>query len=612
MSKRCSKCKKDRLMEQFISENREKPYSCCNDCRLKCVSQTNKCNVCGISANFNFKGEKYGVKCIHHKDPEMVNVHNTLCKYENCTIRASFGFENDKKASSCYKHKEPTMISLNKVYCKFENCKKKPCFGREKDKIPIFCKEHKTEDMQDISHQKCQYENCNTRPSFGLIGEPIKFCKKHKTSEMKELVNKKCEQNECGKNPSYNFSGAKKARFCKEHQLENMVDVKHIFCLENGCEKRPTYNLSTEKKPLYCRLHKKDGMIDICNKHCAFEDCVTQPRFNFEGMTRKFCFQHKEAGMIDLVFTPCKEPNCQKHPNYNYENESVGIYCNSHKLENMVDVKHNFCKADECRKRANFNLPGIFPEFCATHKKDGMLANPRRKCEGSVDEDCKESATHGIKEPLHCEEHALPDEYDLTEHPCKKCEKIDVLNKEGLCVNFCSLEERDRVLKKQVKKHEEFINKLLDEEIDIKPILKDQSPDRQCTLKRPDRVYHMGSHVVIIEIDEDQHKSYKCTAFGDSKEGKIKAEKIRMYEISQSFPEFPPCIWIRYNPDNFKDKDGKSVKVITSKRHDILVKWVKRCLRDDKTNGVKVKYLFYDEYKETDGSFENIEKADVI
>ena len=423
MSKRCSKCKKDRLMERFITENRDKPYACCHDCRLKLVSQKNKCNVCGITALFNLEGEKNGIKCAQHKEPEM-------------------------------------------------------------------------------------------------------------------------------------------------------VDVKSKTCKVDGCRKHPTFNFEGETIAIYCSKHKEPEMVDVKNKTCKADGCRKQPVFNFEG-------------------------------------ETIAMYCSEHKEPEMVDVKHNFCKADECRKRANFNLPGIFPEFCATHKKNGMLANPRRKCEGSTDEDCKESATHGIKEPLHCEEHALPDEYDLTEHPCKKCEKIDVLNKEGLCVNFCSLEERDRVLKKQVKKHEEFINKLLDEEIDIKPILKDQSPDRQCTTKRPDRVYHMGSHVVIVEVDEDQHKSYKCTAFGDSKEGKMKAEKIRMYEISQSFPEFPPCIWIRYNPDNFKDND-KSVKVVTSKRHDILVKWVKRCLRDEKTKGVKVKYLFYDGYKETDGSFENIEKADVI
>lgn len=86
---------------------------------------------------------------------------------------------------------------------------------------------------------------------------------------------------------------------------------------------------------------------------------------------------------------------------------------------------------------------------------------------------------------------------------------------------------------------------------------------------------------MIVEVDKDQHKSYKCTAYGDTKEGKMKAERVRMYEISQSFAEFPPCIQIRYNPDNFKDENGKLVKMI-------------------------------DEYKETDGIFDIIEKDDML
>lgn len=70
----------------------------------------------------------------------------------------------------------------------------------------------------------------------------------------------------------------------------------------------------------------------------------------------------------------------------------------------MVDVKQAFCKTKDCRKRDNFNLSGLLPAFCATHKKEGMLANPRKKCIK-----CKENATHGIKEPLHCEVHSTED-----------------------------------------------------------------------------------------------------------------------------------------------------------------------------------------------------------
>ena len=310
--------------------------------------------------------------------------------------------------------------------------------------------------------------------------------------------------------------------------------------------------------------------------------------------------------MINVIDKTCIEKGCRIRPNYNYEGQLKALYCNEHKKPTMINVKDKTCIEQGCRKRSVYNLPGLIPEFCLIHRKEGMISKPRRKCD-----ECKDNAIYGIKEPIHCEEHCLEDEYNLTENVCKQCKKIDVLNKNGICVNFCSLEERDRIMKKRVKKHEEYINKLLDEEIDIEPFSKDESPDRSCTLKRPDRVYHMGSHIVIIEIDEDQHKSYKCQAYGDTKEGKMKGEKIRMYEISQSYPEFPPCIWIRYNPDTFR-VNGKLDKMVDKKRHTILVKWVRESLRDYQTKGIKVKYLFYDEYQETDGKFEEIHKEDVI
>lgn len=184
-----------------------------------------------------------------------------------------------------------------------------------------------------------------------------------------------------------------------------------------------------------------------------------------------------------------------------------------------------------------------------------------------------------------------------------------MLNKEGICINFCSMEEMDRMMKKRVKKHEEKVENLLREEIDIPFTYRDEVVDRVCSNKRPDFVYHCGTHVVIVEVDEDQHKSYKCTVYGDNKEGKMKGENIRMFEIAQSFDGLP-VVFLRYNPDNYKT-GGVLGKYGMSKRHDLLVKWIRKCLRE-KMDGFKVKYLFYDEFNESDGSFIEIKQEDVV
>jgi hypothetical protein len=280
----------------------------------------------------------------------------------------------------------------------------------------------------------------------------------------------------------------------------------------------------------------------------------------------------------------------------------------------MVDIKHKKCVEKECRKLASYAQPGVFPEYCFSHRKDGMISNPRKRCGGVLDGDCKDNAIYGVERdrPIHCEEHKLEDEYNLGERICSnpECKKIDVLNKYGLCVNFCSLEERDRLMKKRIKKQEEKIGNLLREEIYLPFIYRDEVVDKDCSKKKPDFVYHCGTHIVIIEVDENQHKSYKCTIYGDNKEGRMKGERIRMFDISQSFDGLP-VVFLRYNPDNYR-VNGILEKYPDSKRHILLIKWVNKCLRDRDFIGYNVKYLFYDDFKESDGNFLKITESDVI
>ena len=373
------------------------------------------------------------------------------------------------------------------------------------------------------------------------------------------------------------------------------------------CKKvTPTFNYEGEKTALFCEACKAPGMINIKNTTC--EKCkVKQPSFNYKGLPKKFCSDCKEIDMIDVINKKCEKCH-KKIPIFNYEGETIRRFCGDCKEPGMVDIYNRICIDKSCRRRVQYALPGMLPEYCSTHRTEGMIKNPRKQCTSNP---CREIATHGIKEPLHCDAHALENEYNLVERCCKKCERIDVLNMDGLCVNFCSHEEKDRIIKKQIKQHEEFIGKLLQTEINIPYIYQNEIVDKNCSKKRPDFVYHCGTHIVIIEVDEDQHKSYKCTAYGDTKDGKMKGENIRMFDIAQSFDGLP-VIFIRYNPDNFKNKNNRIVKLPTTKRHTILIKWINKYFEMKWNNGLYVKYLFYDGYEESDASIMTIIEKDVI
>jgi hypothetical protein len=69
-----------------------------------------------------------------------------------------------------------------------------------------------------------------------------------------------------------------------------------------------------------------------------------------------------------------------------------------------------------------------------------------------------------------------------------------------------------------------------------------------CSRRRPDLFLDMGSHVIIVEVDENQHTDYDCSC-----------ENRRLMEISQDVGH-RPIIFIRFNPDDYIDKNGTKVK----------------------------------------------------
>ena len=602
MSKKCLRCKKEEPTERFIQN--EKEYSTCNTCRIERISNKNICEKCGIRASFNIEGEKRGIRCVSHKDPNMIDVKHVLCIICKKT-RPSYNYKNEKKALYCVTCKDATMVDVTRILCK--KCDIKiPTFNYKGEKKAIYCADCKESNMVDVLNRKC--EKCKLKvPLFNFDGEKIgKYCGMCKDIDMIDVVSIKCKQ--CNKTqPSFNYENESNPLYCKKCKKPEMVDVIGKKC-ETCKKKTPVFNHQGNKAK-YCNDCKETCMINVTDRKC--EKCnIKQPTFNYEGSKPKYCMDCKEIDMIDVLNRKC-EKCAEKIPMFNYENEKKGKYCNDCKEPNMVDVVNKKCKECSCRRRAYYAYPGVIPEYCMIHKKEGMMKHSRRTCCGSATEKCKEIATHGIEDPLHCEKHVLDDEYNLAERTCSTCKRIDILNKNGICVNFCSHEEKDQIIKKNIKRREEFIGKLLNEEIEVQCSYQNQIIDPNCSKKRPDFVYHCGTHIVIIEVDEHQHKSYKCIIYGDDKEGRMKGETVRMFDIAQSFDGLP-VIFLRYNPDDFKYNDDKKTNITNPKRHQLLISWIKYCLKTSWTSGLYVKYLFYDGYEQTDDTFKLICEKDVL
>ena len=69
-----------------------------------------------------------------------------------------------------------------------------------------------------------------------------------------------------------------------------------------------------------------------------------------------------------------------------------------------------------------------------------------------------------------------------------------------------------------------------------------------CSRRRPDLLLDMGSHIIIVEIDENKHAGYDCSC-----------EHKRLMQLSQDL-QHRPIVFIRFNPDDYVDQEGILIK----------------------------------------------------
>jgi len=69
-----------------------------------------------------------------------------------------------------------------------------------------------------------------------------------------------------------------------------------------------------------------------------------------------------------------------------------------------------------------------------------------------------------------------------------------------------------------------------------------------CSRCRPDLLLDLGSHIIIVEVDENKHSDYDCIC-----------ENKRLMELSKDL-QHRPIVFIRFNPDDYVNNHGILVK----------------------------------------------------
>jgi hypothetical protein len=156
----------------------------------------------------------------------------------------------------------------------------------------------------------------------------------------------------------------------------------------------------------------------------------------------------------------------------------------------------------------------------------------------------------GSKQGLYCVEHKTDEMVNVIDKTCKihlcytrTCNK----NYRGYCLAcFMQTFPNEPVARNYKTKERNVVDNIKRVFPDVDWIW-DRKISGGCSQRRPDLFLDMGTHIIIVEIDENKHDTYDCSC-----------ENKRIMQISQDVGH-RPIVFIRFNPDKYTDSNGNKI-----------------------------------------------------
>jgi hypothetical protein len=182
-----------------------------------------------------------------------------------------------------------------------------------------------------------------------------------------------------------------------------------------------------------------------------------------------------------------------------------------------------------------------------------------------------------------------------------------LFNFSGHCARCFVFQFPDESVSKFYRRKEKHVSDHIQEKFSHIDIKFNKQVEDGCSKRRPDILIEMGSHILIVEVDENQHRNYNTSC-----------EVTRLNELYTDLGD-RPIVFIRFNPDKYYNENGRYVKSCF-KRHgnlDIpivaedqkeqwnerlhkLVSRIKYYMKTVPKEQVIEEYLYYDEVEYTD------------
>lgn len=433
--------------------------------------------------------------------------------------------------------------------CKDVNCIKSSIYNIPGAKHGEYCNTHKLPGMVDVVNIKCCAEGCNIQPRYKCLDTNEKFCYKHSTDNMIKLYAKCCTEPNCKVVPSYGYINSKATK-CLIHRLPDMVDLAHKRCIVESCTTRPSFGY-TKNKALYCSQHKVEGTINVCTVTCLAEGCSkVNPTYNFSDNNQRgiYCKEHALGGMVDVMHKKCIHTGCKKRAGYNLIGMEP-IYCLKHITSpQMINVTARRCIVEGCTHNKMYGLPDTPKTHCFLHKTPEMVCYNIKRC---AEQGCSTIPTFDFpgNKGKWCTKHKPPGAIDSIHTMCQLCCLVRANTNlyKGYCMRCYMYTFPDNTIVKNYKTKERHVTDFIKEKFNALNITYDKTITGGKSLRRPDIFIDISNHVIVIEIDENQHDTYDCSC-----------ENKRLMELFIDAGS-RNMTFIRFNPDDYININNKQV-----------------------------------------------------
>lgn len=294
---------------------------------------------------------------------------------------------------------------------------------------------------------------------------------------------------------------------------------------------------------------------------CPHEGCARKKQWGYESdSTRRVCGDHIDdllAREGDPIIRCIKARKCKEHNRVaRYGSNGKTTHCDECKSSDMILIT-KCCEAEGCNKKPRYGIRnretgrGIAVR-CTEHVEKGDVAVGDQLCryhDANGLFACDSRANKGTTTKEFCGKHKRKDDKDFSYHKvCELCQFLVINPRYKPHCTHCYFylnPEDSRIRNYKTKEHafmvplkEEYPNMTLDKKI-----------QGGCSRRRPDGFIECNTHVVIVEIDEDQHVRYDATC-----------ENRRIMEIYQDVAH-RPIIFVRLNPDKY-EYNGKKISSV--------------------------------------------------